>query len=209
MVRCHYQDPKAKIRVFKPHALNSIDAMVPGILSTLLMEIVLCNVKGYRNTNEGNITVPLSAIAENKLCVVKWILLLATKMGAIDATTPKELMKRPLEDRHGTIQWKRDAVHKPLTCAKVDRFDRLDPDKSTGAQAFEDAVHKGAGLAGLTGNISSHDIRTGTVNDLAEDSKVHAMLSRNAMSEVVITVTLGRSVQTTNHGIRKGYIGKT
>ena len=117
----------------------------------------------------GTARVKLEALkdtADNAICPIKLLLIVALRLGNVQAVTVDEVLRNAAARNDKTIQW----VHpkRPVLCAFGPGISRVLADKPANSHQLSHTMAHAAPIAGfLTTTIRSHDLRRGTAQDAA------------------------------------------
>ena len=110
--------------------------------------------------------------ANNVICPIKLLLIVALRLGNVQAVTIDEVLRNAAARNGKTIQW----VHpkRPVLCAFGAGTSRVLADKPANSHQLSNTMAHAAPIAGfLTTTIRSHDLRRGAAQDAANlESKI-------------------------------------
>jgi len=122
-----------------------------------------------RGNGQDNRTVKLEALndaANNAICPLKLLLIVALRLGNVQAVTVDEVLRTAAARNDKTIQW----VHprRPVLCAFGPGISRVLADKPANSHQLSHTMAHAAPIAGfLAASIRSHDLRRGAAQDAA------------------------------------------
>lgn len=122
-----------------------------------------------RGNGQHNRKVKLEALkdaANNIICPVRLLLIVALRLGGVQAVTIDEVLRKAAARNDKTVQW----VHpkRPVLCAFGPGISRVLVEKPANSHQLSHTMAHAAPLAGfLTTSIRSHDLRRGAAQDTA------------------------------------------
>jgi hypothetical protein len=146
--------------------------------------------------------VPLTALMESKynvVCPVALLVILALRIGAVEDTSIKALLKRARARKDRTVVWVKPKT--PVFCAFDVHIHQLIESKPAPGIQLTRNVKQAAELACIVEDVVAHDIRRGGFRDLANlKTAVGGRLEG-------VAETAGHSASTRTKGITKQYAG--
>jgi hypothetical protein len=139
--------------------------------------------------------------ADNGLCPIKLILILALRTGNIaGADSIEKALELARARKSQTIVWA--YPERPVICAIIPRGKGLLREKAANRTQVTKTLAEGGMVAGVIASLASHDLRFGAARDAANLSK-----KIKGIPSVDVATTLGHSMRSYDKGLTAQYVG--
>lgn len=135
------------------------------------------------------------------MCPVKMMLIVALRIGALDATTIDDAMNSARARRDKAFAWSETDQEWPVLPAFARRGLHVLPDTPVGARQLSDTLQIASDIAGLLKVAKSHDVRRGAVRDLVNTKGI------SSTNIELAAEALNHASKAKAKGVTKAYVG--